>query len=68
MITFEHGLDIRTRQQRKPCVAKFRVSQGHYAYIVIGTDYGHLHTTGGDIRTWKSYSGASRQARVYVPL
>lgn len=68
MITFENGLDIRTRQQAKPTVARFHIGGGEYAFIVIGTAYGHIHTTGGDIRTWRSYSGAQRFARAYQPL
>lgn len=35
-------------------------------YCVAGTDYGYLHTTGGDIRTWRSYSGARRVCRAYI--
>lgn len=27
-------------------------------FIIVGTVYGCLRTTGGDIRTWTSYSGA----------
>jgi hypothetical protein len=65
MITFESGLDIRTRQVPAPTVAKLRVG-GDYRYIVIGTAYGHLHTSGGDIRTWGSYSGARRAATTYA--
>lgn len=68
MITFENGLDIRTHQQSEPTVARFRVSGTDYRYIVIGTAYGHIHTTGGDVRTWHSYSGARRFARSYKPL
>lgn len=68
MIIFENGLDIRTRQQVKPCVAKFHVSNGEYHYIVIGTDYGHTHTSGGDVRTWKSYSGAYKFLKQYSPF
>ena len=30
--------------------------------------YGHIHTTGGDVRTWGSYSGARRFARSYSPF
>lgn len=64
MITFESGLDIRTRQALKPTVAKLRVGND-YRYIVIGTEYGHLHTSGGDVRTWGSYSGARRATAAY---
>ena len=68
MKTFENGLDIRTRQQSKPCVARIRVTGSTYKYCVIGTDYGHIHTTGGDVRVWGSYSGAYRAMRNYVSL
>jgi len=68
MITFENGLDIRTRQQSKPCVAKFHVGKGEYRYVVIGTQYGHIHTSGGDVRTWKSYSGAYKFLKQYQPF
>lgn len=68
MLTFESGLDIRTRQQSKPTVARIRVRDAEYRYCVIGTEYGHIHTTGGDVRTWASKSGAYRAARNYVSL
>jgi hypothetical protein len=61
MIIFENGLDIRIRQQPAPTVAMLGDR-----YIVIGTDYGYIHTIGGDIRTWKSYSGARRFAAKYI--
>lgn len=62
MIVFEKGLDIRTREATSPTVAKFNTGNG-YRYIVIGTDYGHVHTSSGDVRTWGSYSGARRYIR-----
>lgn len=68
MITFENGLDIRTRQQPAPTVARIRVQGAEYRYCVIGTQYGHIHTTGGDVRTWRSYSGARRFLRNYQPF
>lgn len=68
MITFESGIDIRCRQVEKPTVAKIHVGKGVYRYCVIGTQYGYIHTTGGDVRTWCSYSGAYRAAKNYVSL
>lgn len=69
MITFEHGIDSRSREAVKPTVARLNVDgRGKYAYIVIGTAYGHIHTSAGDVRTWQSYSGARRAAKNYVPL
>lgn len=35
-------------------------------WAIVGTDYGFLHTTGGDERTWRSRSGAARACRSYV--
>lgn len=40
-----------------------RLENGLFA--INGTMYGFLHTTGGDIRTWKSYSGAYKAAIRY---
>lgn len=83
MITFENGIDVRCREVAKPMVAKFRVdnpncafrqiqlrdgAQPEYRYVVIGTQYGYIHTSGGDVRTWKSYSGAYKFMKSYIPL
>ena len=35
-------------------------------FCVIGTDYGVLHTCGGDWRTWRSESGARKAAKAYI--
>ncbi len=66
MITFESGMDIRCREAKEPTVARFRVSAGDYQFVVIGTQYGYLRTMGGDVRTWRSYSGARRAALAYL--
>lgn len=66
MITFESGMDYRCRQADKPTVAKYHMGSGEYRYVVIGTNYGYIHTTSGDVRTWCSYSGAWRAAKNYV--
>lgn len=69
MITFENGIDGRCRSVKVPTVARIKVGHDYcYSYCVIGTQYGYIHTTAGDLRTWKSYSGARRAARNYVPL
>lgn len=65
MITFENGIDIRARAE-KPQIARFHMGNGQYRFICIGTDYGHIHTTGGDVRTWLSYSGARRFLNAYL--
>jgi hypothetical protein len=68
MITFESGLDARVRDPQEPTVARFAMGDGTYRYIVIGTAYGYIHMSGGDCRTWGSYSGARRFARNYQPF
>ena len=34
-------------------------------FRVVGTDYGYLHTTSGDMRLWKNYQSANRAAVKY---
>lgn len=68
MITFENGIDIRSRQVDRPQVARFRMSDDTYRYVLIGTDYGHIHTRGGDVRTWQTANGARRWLRSYEPF
>lgn len=34
-------------------------------YCVSGTDYGYLRNTSGDLRTWRTYSGAYAAMRKY---
>ena len=71
---FHGGIDASCRDFTEPTVAKLFSTPrpGEYPYqfvfIVVGTQYGYLRTTGGDVRTWRSYSGARRAARRYVPL
>jgi hypothetical protein len=65
MICFHHGMDRRCRDADKPTVALFQVADGAYAYCVIGTEYGYIHTSAGDVRVWKSHSGAYRAAKSY---
>lgn len=65
MITFEKGLDVRTREVPSQ-VARFAMGDGTYRYICIGTDYGHIHTTSGDVRTWGTYGSARRFLNNYL--
>lgn len=68
LITFEHGMDYRARLPDRPTVARFNMGNGLYRFIVIGTQYGYIHTRGGDVRTWRTYSGARRAAIGYQPF
>ena len=65
MVHFNRGIDIRCRIPSKPTVARFDVSVNNTRFIVIGTEYGFLRTAGGDVRTWKTYSGAFKAAKNY---
>lgn len=67
MITFDSGMDARCRSVAVPTVARFRVKPGEWAYCVIGTPYGYWHTTGGDVRTWKTASGARKGNQALHP-
>lgn len=69
LITFGDCLDHRVQEAKKPTVARFvyKVDKVEIIkYIVIGTLYGYLHTVGGDLRTWGSYSGARKAALRYI--
>ena len=67
LLSFYNTLDYRARTPTKATVARL-FHDGVLDYVVIGTQYGHLHTTSGNIRTWKSYSGARRVAKEYSPM
>lgn len=65
---FKNGMDARCRDFNKPTVARFWVTETELRFAIVGTDYGYLHTTGGNVRTWRSYSGARRVAKKYKPF
>ena len=65
---FKDGMDKRCRDFFKPTVARFWVTETKMRWAVVGTAYGYLHTSGGNVRTWGSYSGARRAARRYVGI
>lgn len=65
---FKNGMDVRCRNFDKPTVARFWVTETELRFAIIGTDYGYLHTTGGNVKTWRSYSGARRVAKNYKPF
>jgi hypothetical protein len=61
-------IDLTPRAYDRPTVVRVRFSPTDVRYVVCGTQYGYLHTTSGEMRTWRSYSGARRVARAYVPF
>lgn len=66
----QNWIDVDSRAYKKPTVILVNLghADGKPRYCVAGCDYGYLHTTAGDIRTWRSYFGARRVARKYEPL
>ena len=50
-----------------PTVAKINSIDGTF-YACIGTPYGYIHTTGGEVRLWHSYSGAKRFLNKYLEV
>ena len=72
--TIPTWFDIHPREYKKPTIIRFRVPASQFSwgpksqilFAIVGTDYGYLHTTGGDLRTWKSYSGAYRILKQYT--
>lgn len=44
-------------REGRPRVGRFWTG-ARFMWCLIGTDYGYLHTSSGDVRTWKSESGA----------
>lgn len=68
-------IDINPRAYATPTVVRFRTPTSQFSwalapevrYAVCGTEYGYLHTTAGDVRTWGSYSGARKAAKAYQP-
>ena len=42
--------------------------QAHDSYVIIGTDYGYLHDCHGNVRTWKTRSGATNALRRYIKV
>lgn len=60
-------VDPRESAPRVACV-DFGHGDGKPRYCIIGTEYGYMHTAGGDVRTWRSYSGARRVLRRYLEI
>lgn len=59
------NVNPRAYPHARPLLVDFGHADGRPCWCVVGTDYGFLHTTSGDVRTWGSRSGAARVARQY---
>jgi hypothetical protein len=68
MMTFEKVIDIRAREVKTPTVARYIPVPGEACYVVIGTKYGCLRDIHGNVRTWRSYSGAHRAAKRWTKV
>lgn len=76
MLTYHEFIDATCRSLPTPCVARVLMSplpshvQGPPKpyYVIVGTQYGYMRTTGGDLRTWRTVSGARRALARYTPL
>ncbi len=74
ILTLPLWIDISPRSYKKPTVVRFRTPTSQFSwagpvrvlYAVCGTDYGYIHNTSGDVRTWSSYSGAYKGMRRYI--
>ena len=64
MITFVDAVDARCSDPKRATAARLVIGQV-VRYVVIGTDYGVLHTASGAIKTYRSASAAYRRAKVY---
>lgn len=62
-----HWHDVNPRAYSAPRALCVDFGRGP-VWCVVGTDYGFLHTTSGDVRTWRAPSGARRAARAYQSL
>jgi hypothetical protein len=75
-LTTWSGLDKSPYDYKKPTVVRFLSHKKNYSwepeprilFAVVGTEYGYLHTSAGDVRTWCSYSGTRKAAIKYIPF
>ena len=65
METHANWPDSRVREG-EPRAARIIFRDGETRYFVAGTEYGYLHTTSGELRTWKTASGARKAAQRYM--
>ena len=65
MLVFNKTLDIRTRQVT-PQVAVIYFSPNNPLYCIVGTEYGHIHSPNGSLRTWQSRSAARDFLKKYL--
>ena len=54
------------REYVKPTPVRITQNGAHVGFAVFGTNYGYLHTVQGNMRLWKTYSGAHKAAKRYV--
>jgi len=60
--------DSERTEYTKPTPVRVTHKGVFVGWAVFGTNYRYIHTTAGDMRLWKSRSGAAKAARNYVGL
>lgn len=62
-------LELNSRSYAKPTVilVDFGSDTGPL-YCVAGCDYGYLHNTSGNVRTWLGKSGATKARNNYIAM
>lgn len=60
--------EVNPRAYTAPTVAlvDFGHRDGSPRFCIVGTEYGYMHNCSGDVRTWRSYSGARMVCRAYA--
>ena len=64
--------DSALKSATKPTVVKFYINElaaklRQPCFAIVGTSYGYVHTTGGDVRYWLTRNGARRWIRTNYP-
>ncbi len=67
MIEFQTVVDIRSREPKRPTVAKL-IIDGDVYFVVIGLAHGAMRTPHGTVAKWRSASGAYRAARKWTAI
>ena len=66
MATKHQLFDFNTISSHEYSMAEPQVATIGDKFCIIGTSYGHIRTTSGDVRTWKTRSGARKFLNQYL--
>ena len=68
MATKHQLFDFNTISSHEYRMAEPQVATIGDKFCIIGTSYGHIRTTSGDVRTWKTRSGARKFLNQYLKM